>query len=73
MDSLTLTKQRDDVLALLETRWKWLDANPNHPLFREREDACLDALKEYERLEDAIRSQPVAQTAFADRADRWTS
>jgi hypothetical protein len=71
---MTLTEQRDAALELLQRRWNWLDANPGHPLYREREDACLVALADYERLEDAIR-MATEQSAFfvAAPADRYTS
>ena len=42
----------DFVLRRLETRWKWIDDHPGHPLFTEREDSLLVDLKEYERIED---------------------
>jgi hypothetical protein len=51
---LDLLTARNAARDLLDKRWDWLSANPDHPKFREREDACLDALNAYERAEDAI-------------------
>jgi hypothetical protein len=54
--AFALTEERNRVEALLEQRWAWLDAHPEHPQFVEREDAVLGDLATYEQMEDALRS-----------------
>jgi hypothetical protein len=74
MTTLDLLTERNTVLARLEKRWRWLDANPNRPQFAEREAACLADLADYERLEDAIRSAEPVQTGFLPASvDRFAS
>lgn len=52
--ALNMADERDTLKAKLETRWNWLNANPGHDQFVEREDAVLEDLKRYEALEDAL-------------------
>jgi hypothetical protein len=57
MTTLDLLTERNAVRDRLEKRWRWLDANPNHPEYAAREDACLADLADYERLEDALTAR----------------
>lgn len=52
--AIALADERDVVEQRLETRWKWLNANPGHPQFVEREDAVLADLKRYEAIQDQL-------------------
>lgn len=54
-EATALAAQRDGLVTKLEARWRWLDANPGHPQFREREDKALIDLATYEAMEDALR------------------
>lgn len=53
--AIALNHERNALVDLLEKRWTWLDANPGHPSFIEREDEVLADLKRYEQQEDALR------------------
>ena len=53
--ALGLATERDELVRLLDKRWAWLDANPGHDQFIDREDALLTILAQYEATEDALR------------------
>lgn len=56
----TLAKARTEVVARMEKRWGWLDANEGHPQFEEREDALIADIAEYEAMENALRDAATA-------------
>lgn len=64
--ALSLSDDRDELVRLLDKRWRWLDerstidlaawtVEKHHPQFDEREDALLAILAQYEAIEDALR------------------
>lgn len=53
--AIELAHERDRMVDLLETRWRWIDEHPGHAAFVEREDAVLSDLAAYERTEDVLR------------------
>lgn len=63
---MALADERDDLLAKLETRWRWLDDHLNHPQFSDREEAVLEDLKIYMEQQDALNAAAVS--LFGDAA-----
>lgn len=57
---LSLSKERNEAMRLLDKRWAWCDANAGHPQFAEREEALIGLLHEYEAMEDALRDAATA-------------
>lgn len=53
--ALALSDERDELVRVLDKRWRWLDANAGHDQFTKREDALLALLAQYEQTEDALR------------------
>lgn len=49
-----LQPDRDALMAKLEAGWVWLDRNAGHPDEADTEAMWLDALEDYERMEDAL-------------------
>lgn len=55
-----LKRRSDDLVGRMERGDAWLTAHPDHPKFREREDAWLEWEAEYRLIEDALeRAQSV--------------
>lgn len=72
MTTIDLLTERNEILDRLEKRWRWLDANPNHPQYIEREDACLADLADYERLEGALTKRGDVVVTVPKRLwDEW--
>lgn len=53
--ALALADERDALVARLEKRWAWCDANEGHEAFIDRESAVIADITSYEAMEDALR------------------
>ena len=51
----------------LEKRWEWCDLNTGHPLYDERETACIDSIAEYTEWCDVVRDMCAALGLSGER------